>query len=259
MTTGRAEQPDEAKARQLYERLRRLIEEGEWPHDHSVPSQNELVDEYGMSVRTVRDAVIWLAEIGRVRKSHGKRTRVYMPAESPHRIVLDQRDPRVSELARVAEGPVAEGPVVAFLPAAGRGPVTTSWREDTYSVPEWDERRLGIEAGTKLLRRTLIVAVDGLPVVSSATLVPAEFVRGTVGWRDAPVGEHALTGVTVTFSRATLHGRIPTLDEAAPLEVVPGVPVFAIYRRCLVGAGFDATPTTPACVLVVAPTDRVHL
>lgn len=255
MNTEESGRPQEAKARQLCDTLRSLIEEGEWPDGHEVPSQADLVAQYGMSTRTVRDAVIWLAEIGRVRKSHGKRTRIYMPAESPHRIVLDQREPSAEDLPRVAQDDTL---AVTFVPARRKGPVHRNWDEDTFTVPAWDALRLGLDTGTKLLRRTLTVSVGGEPVLTSASLVPVDLVD-PVAWHDVPVGELALAGVSATFDRPEVHCRIPTLAESWPLNMVSGVPVLAIYRRCRLVADHTPAPPVSGCVLVVARADRVHL
>src|SRR5262250_1277215 len=79
-------QRKEIKVRWLYERLRTLIESERWPDGYLIPSQAALAEQYGISVRTARDAVTLLVEDGLALRSQGRRTRVYQP-EPPHQIV----------------------------------------------------------------------------------------------------------------------------------------------------------------------------
>jgi hypothetical protein len=181
---------------------------------------------------------------------------VTMPASPPpHRIVVDQRELSRGELVRVADEPA-----ISFVQGPGPGKRTERWSPDgfIFTVPEWDSRLLGMEAGTKLVRNTRTVCVGDEPVLTSAALVLPELLGGAVRWREEPIGELALAGVSVTFSRAEVYIRIPTLLESEPLGIEGCVPVCVIYRRCQVTPNAGGPPV-PACVLVIARGDRVHL
>lgn len=248
-----------AKVRWLHERLRTLIESERWPDGYLIPSQATLAEQYGMSVRTARDAVTLLVEDGLALRSQGKRTRVYQP-EPPHQIVIQQRlDPN----GRLAE---PSRQVVSFLQGLDTGPIRRHWDVDTVRMTGRDGRRLGLEAGATVLRRSLIVSIGGEPVLASNSFLPAAVtpvtgitaVTGDAGaWREAEIGDLALRGLPVTPGAVTVHSRSPTLAEAKALAIARGIPVFVFSRPYRVSLDADQTRSRPAGVLVVARSDRV--
>jgi len=282
--------PKRGKARWLYEQLLGRIESGMWPDGHELPSEDDMefqpmsawLDGYRppfeeepigyedgrpryMSKRMARDPVILLEAIGRVIKRQGKGSFVSMPGMEPHRLAVDLRKPSSTQLRRVAEPNEAEPRrAVELIPAPG-STVDPRWHEGEgeYIVPAWDSERLGMDAGTRLRAYTLILLIGGEPILASTSLVPSDLLTGAVKWQEKSEGELALTGVSVTFSCPTLHGRFPTLNESKALKpkalkTLEGIPAFAIYRQCRVTPlGVSAVPRR-ACVLVVARTDRVH-
>jgi GntR family transcriptional regulator len=243
-----------AKVRWLYERLRTLIESEQWPDGYLIPSQAVLAEQYGMSVRTARDAVTLLVEDGLALRNQGKRTRVYQP-DPPHQIAVHQRlDPK----GRVAEPGLR---VVSFLQGLETGPIRRHWDVDTVRMTGRDGRRLGVEAGTTVLRRALIVSIGGAPVLASNSFVPADVAAAAGdagGWRDAEVGDLALSGLPVKSGTVSVHSRSPTLAEAKALAIARGIPVFVFSRPYRVFPGADSTRSRPAGVLVVARSDRVY-
>lgn len=306
--------PKRGKARWLYETLLRQIEHGAWPHGYRLPSEDDLEFKhprewlYGLppseapsekkpneeprsyfSRTTIRNALTALAEIGRVITYPGKYSIAYMPGMEPHRLVVDLPRRSSTELAMVAE----PRPAIEFIPATGSA-VSVQWHEGEgeYEVPEWDSQRLGIDTGTKLRTYTLTLLIGGVLTLISASFVPSDLLSGTVTWEQKPVGELALTGISAAFSRPTMHGRVPTLDEAKPLkspkppkprprrrtrpgvpvldesnplklpeslEPLRGIPVFAVYRQCLVTPLAVRAIQRRACVVVTVRTDLVHL
>ena len=255
MTREEPEPPEEDKAKWLFRMWRTKIETGEWRDGDRLPSQADLMTQYNQKKRPVRDALIELAHIGRVHTSQGRPARVYMPAKEPHRLVVDLSDPSAGGLELVAEG----APACSFIAARELGEVDERWTDDRFTVPEWDALRLGLDAGTRLSRRILLVSVGGEPVLTCASLVPPDLKSAHVTWWDAPIGELALTGCSTVFDRAALHARVPTLEESERLRTVSGVPVHAVYRRCQVTPLVVSAPPKAACVLIVARADRVHL
>jgi GntR family transcriptional regulator len=259
VTSDEAPQARGEKARWLYRKLRRAIELGEYPHDHLLPSEAELTERYGWSQPTVRAPLIQLEAIGRVIKQQGAESAAYMPSKEPHRLDVDLREPSPMPLARVAESEdAAANPAIRFIPAP-ESQVEKRWDEGEFIVPTWDSKRLGIDTGTKLRTYRLILSIGGEPVLTSTSLVPSDLLGGAVTWREKPVGELALTGALAAFSKATIHCRVPTLDESEALDSVHGTPAFAIYRKCQVTPVGAPVPPSPGCVLVVARADRVHL
>lgn len=259
MTSDEAPQVWGEQTRWLYKELRRRIEVGAYPHGQLLPSEAELKRLYNWSQPTVRAPLTRLEAIGRVIKQQGTKSVAYMPSKEPHRLVVDLREPSPMPLARVAESEdPAANPAIMFIPASG-APVKKQWDEGEFIVPGWDSKRLGIGTGTKLSTYRLTMSIGSEPVLTSTSLVLPELLSGPVTWHERAIGELALTGASVVFSKATLHSRVPTLDEVEALKAVDGIPAFAIYRQCQVTPVGAPVPPSPGCVLVVARADRVHL
>ena len=242
----------EGKFGWLYQQLRREIESGYLRHGQALPSQAELVRRFLISIGTVRDVVGRLAEIGRVIKSQGRRTTVYMP-EPRHRIVVERR------LATIATAPLVAEPDSPFLSVMPAGDAGYQWIEDTFTVPVWEAEKLGFEAGIAVRRRVLIVSIGDDAVLTSSSFLPMGVAGQAGGWRSTLVGDLAVTGLAAIYAATHVHVRIPTLAEAGLLGIVAGIPVFAFYRRCTVFHACDPAVALPACVLVVARGDHVFL
>jgi DNA-binding GntR family transcriptional regulator len=248
--------PRRDKARWVYTKLLRSIELGDWPDGYSLPSEVELQKLGGLSRITVRDPFNQLVAIGRVIKRHGRLSRAYMPSKEPHRLVADFQAPSPTPLSGVVE--TEPHPAVELIPASG-STIEMRWREGEYQVPGWDSERLGIDTGTKLRTYRQTLLIGGEPILISTSLVPSDLLGGAVTWHEKPIGELALAGASVTFNNATLHSRVPTLDESEALDPVPGIPAFALYRQFQVTSVGAPAPPRAGCVLVVARADRVHL
>ena len=71
-----------AKFESIYKDLKQKIENGEYPYQELLPSENTMVDIYSSSRNTIRRAVLELAEQGYVQSLHGKGVRViYQPVD----------------------------------------------------------------------------------------------------------------------------------------------------------------------------------
>jgi DNA-binding GntR family transcriptional regulator len=252
--------PPRGRARWLYTKLLRLIELGKWPDGYPLPSEMELNNLYDLSRTTTRDPYTRLEAIGRVIKRHGMRSVAYMPSKEPHRLVVDFREPSPMPspmpLSKVAEP--EPHPAIELIPTS-ESEIEKRWHEDEFIVPAWDSMRLGIDTGTKLRTYRLTLLIGGEPILISTSLVPNDLLGGAVTWQEKPIGELALAGASATYNKATLHSRVPTLDESEALDPVPGIPAFAIYRQCRVTPADAPVPSSPGCVLVVTRADRVHL
>jgi GntR family transcriptional regulator len=247
------------KVRWLHERLRTLIESEQWPDGYQVPSQAVLAEQYGMSMRTVRDAVTLLVEDGLAIRNQGMRTRVYQP-EPPHQIVVHQR---LESNSRVTD---PNRRVVSFLQGLGTGPLWRFWDVGTVRMTGRDGRRLGLEACATVLRRALTVSIGGQPVLASNSFLSIDLTnaaavtgvaRDAGSWQEAEIGDLALSGLPVTSGPVTVYSRAPTFAEAKALAIVRGIPVFVFSRPYWVFPGADVTRSRPAGVLVVARSDRV--
>lgn len=81
---------------QLYEILKRQIETGEIAYGEKLPSESEMMQDYGIGRLTVRGALSQLVNMGYLEKMHGKGTFCrYTPAPKPRRsidVLLDIED-----------------------------------------------------------------------------------------------------------------------------------------------------------------------
>jgi DNA-binding GntR family transcriptional regulator len=241
------------KEQVLHERLRELIESGEWPDGHLLPSEAELVNQYGMMSRiSVRNAVMRLADAGLVLVSQGRCTRVYQP-EPLHQIIVYQRTDPASGPARVAE-PGQQ--VVSFLQGLNTAPMRRHWDVDSV-VPGRYGRRLGLEPHAIMLRRTLVMSNDIEPVLMASSFLPINAAGETAGWLDGLIGDLAVFGLPATAGHVTMDYRAPMIAEAKALAIPRGIPVFVLSRPYQVLPGADPSQSMPAGVLVVARSDRV--
>lgn len=60
----------------VYRQMLDSIRAGEWPVGSSIPSERTLIDRFGVSRISIREAVSMLRGLGVVDVSHGRRTRV---------------------------------------------------------------------------------------------------------------------------------------------------------------------------------------
>jgi len=260
--------PDRDKARWVYEKLRRRIELGVWPHGYPLPSEKDLrfkppsvwlnghlppseagpkaseeapqeepqpsdeKPEY-MSQTTARAAVIKLEAIGRAFKHHGKLTEAYMPSMAPHWLVVDLPKPWPMKLAAVAEPETH--PAIALIPAKG-SKINTRWRqgENEYEGPEWDSKRLGIDTGTKLRTNTMTLVIDDEPVLTSISFVPSDLLSGPVTWQQKPpVGKPALDVGELALAGVSLAFDSPSMHARIPTfdesEPLEPVPGIPVY------------------------------
>jgi DNA-binding GntR family transcriptional regulator len=231
-------------ARWLYTNLLTLIEHGAWPDGHSLPSEQTLGALYNLSRTTVRDPIIRMEAIGRVIKHRGKQLVAYMPSKEPHRLVVDLGKP--SRIPPSTAGEPEPESAVELITTQG-SQIEKRWHVGEYTVPEWDSQRLGIDTGTKLATCRLTLLIDGEPTLIATSLVPNDLPDGAMTWHEAPIGALALPGLSATYSKPTLHGRVPTLDESEALDTISGTPVIAIYRQCQVTTTDTPTPPRSAC------------
>jgi GntR family transcriptional regulator len=105
MTQRGGRQP--AKYRQVAADLRTRIERGEWAVDTQIPTQQELSDQYGVSLGTVDKALGVLRDLGIVETIQGMGTFVRKPPEVDHaseyEAVMSRMDELAEEVRRLRE------------------------------------------------------------------------------------------------------------------------------------------------------------
>ncbi|MET7990010.1 GntR family transcriptional regulator [Amycolatopsis sp. NPDC005232] len=235
--------------RQVAADLREKITAGQYAPGEQLPSERELVDAYGVSRPTVREAVNMLRSEGLVTSEHGRGVFVRPPASI-------QRIGR-SRLSREAR----ERNSGAFLAdAAARGFTPSSSVKIRFE--QADARaaaHLAIDEGTEITVRDRVMRADGLVVQLAVSRLPRQFTRGTAieevdtgsGGAYARLEE---AGHTLGSFVEHVGARMPTPDEASLLQLADGVPVITVTR---VAYGTDGTPLEMNDMVLAA--DRYEL
>ncbi|MEU4247297.1 GntR family transcriptional regulator [Amycolatopsis sp. NPDC026612] len=220
--------------RQVAADLREKIVSGEFAPGARLPSEHDLVETYGVSRPTVREAVDVLRGEGLVTSEHGRGVFVRPPASiqriARSRLSREAREPNRGALLAdaAARGFTPSGNVkLRFEPADGRA-----------------AGLLAVEIGTELTVRDRVMRADGLVAQLAVSRLPRELTRGTAI-------EEVDTGEGGTYARLEEAGhaigsfaehvgaRMPAPDETASFQLPTGVPVITITR---VAYGTDRRP-----------------
>jgi len=230
----------------LARQLRELIRTGEWQPGYLVPSQKELSEEHDVSEVTARNAVKILKNEGLVTGGQGRQW-VVADRTPVHGLVFDP-----NPTSRLSE------PRAPFRRAGETGTARRRWTVDVVVVPGSVAIEFGLEPESGIVERAMLLTVDDEPVLTSTSYLPADLAGHDDGeWRDADVGQLALTGHDVEALPPRGWPRMPTPEERETLRVDPeGVPVTVVHYpyRVLTDAG-----TVRAGVTVTARGDRVFL
>lgn len=230
--------------------LRRRIRASELSPGERMPSERELVEHYGASRVTVRQAVALLRAEGLVMAEHGKGLYV----RDHDRIQRLSRN----RLRRVERTDGPGGTFSSDLAAAG---MTPRVEVDIRTEPA-DERTaslLAVEPGASVLVRDRRMYADDQPVQLAVSRLPAAVTAGTrIEQRDTgPGGIYARleeAGHPLGHFVETVAARMPTPEEASGLQLTEGTPVLAVSRTAYTT---DGSPVETNDILMAA--DRYEL
>ena len=185
--------------------VQQRIEDGTYPPGAPIPSEAQLMAEFGTSRPTVVRALTYLQQAGWVEAQQGKgrfvRSRPGSPARPApeHATDLLGRD-EVAGVTVLTAGPVA--------------------------LPARPASALGLAPGSPVIgRQRLVVADEVGPVELGWAYVPVELATGTGIGEPAPLGEGLLEhlsrrkGVEFDHAIERVSGRLPTADEARLLQI----------------------------------------
>jgi len=227
--------------------LRARILSGELKDGDELPSEAELVEEFGVSKVTARGAVEILAGEALVNKRQG-RPSVVTYRDPVHRLLLvpgGMLDQRTKESPAIfTQDPRA---------TAGR----RVCHERPVGVPERFAGLLGLEPGRVMMERTIRLEVDDETVLTSISYVPIELAEGDgLEWCDVEVGQLALVGYPMTVEPGRVQARPPSPTEREALGMHRGPSLTILGNRYQVQVG--ERPVS-AGVIVLARGDRVFL
>ncbi|WP_409186743.1 GntR family transcriptional regulator [Amycolatopsis sp. VS8301801F10] len=235
--------------RQVAADLREKITAGRYSPGDQLPSEREMVETYGVSRPTIRDAVDMLRAEGLVTSEHGRGVFVRPPASI-------QRIAR-SRLSREAR---AKNRGAFLADAATRGFTPSSSVKIRFEEADARAaRHLAIDEGAEVTVRDRVMRADGLVVQLAVSRLPRELTRGTAieDVNTGPGGAYARledAGHRLGSFVEHVGARMPTPDEASLLQLAEGVPVVTVTR---VAYGEDGTPLEMNDMILAA--DRYEL
>ncbi|WP_406103998.1 GntR family transcriptional regulator [Streptomyces sp. NBC_01003] len=223
----------------LAQTLQGRIEDGTYPPGSLVPSENQLVQAFGMSRPTVVRALELLKRDGWLESRQGFGTIVRGRPE-----VIERKSQRGRETLERAEST-----------AAGR-----LIEVDQVPVPPRVASLLGVPKRTEVLVRRLLVEEDGEAVELTSSYFPAGLVEGTSLADLAPLPEghraHLEARKKIRFDHVTerVSARLPSREEAELLRLPEGEPVLSVLV-----VACDVSGQALQVTDVLLPADRQEL
>ncbi|WP_405955582.1 GntR family transcriptional regulator [Streptomyces phaeochromogenes] len=229
MTSARPSTP-QPPSRRIAEELRRQIESGEWRPGDKLPSERALAETYGAARNTAREAIRILAEQGLVTAKHGSGVFVREPQRlfrfGSDRYSLKNRETGLTpfRLEAKRQGKVARIEVPSI--AREKPPADVAER---LKVPTDEE---------SVVHRENHYFADDEPVQIVSTYLRWDEAQGTLlmqakTGKDGIYGRLEELGHVMTRVRDEISARMPTPEEAAILELLPGVPVLEVLHTSL--------------------------
>lgn len=235
--------------RQVAADLREKITAGAYAPGEQLPSERDLVDSYGVSRPTIREAVNLLRSEGLVTAEHGRGVFVRPPA-SIQRVART----RLSREARERN----RGAFLADAAARGFTP-STSVKIRFEQADARAAAHLAVDEGTEVTVRDRVMRADGLVVQLAVSRLPRQLTRDTAIEQvdTGPGGAYARleeAGHRIGSFAEHVGARMPTPDEASLMQLAVGVPVITVTR---VAFGEDGTPLEMNDMVMAA--DRYEL
>ncbi len=217
---------DRAVYRQIADHLRAAIGRERLGPGDQLPSEAQLMAHYGVARMTARNALRLLQNEGLITAEHGRG--VYVRARPPVRRLASDR---------FAQRHRKEGKAAFTVEAeqAGAHPDVDMIKVTTGKPPADVAGLLRLAAGSKTVIRSRRYLLDGRPVETAVSYIPADLAEGTpiAEPNPGPGGIYARleeSGHVLERFTEEVSARMPTPDEARALALPPGVPVFRLVR-----------------------------
>ncbi|AGI88900.1 GntR-family regulatory protein [Streptomyces albidoflavus] len=220
-----------ATARDIAAELRERIKSGALAPGKRLPGEPALVQEYGVAKETARRALTMLVTEGLAvrRKGSGTYVREFQPIK------------RVANRRLAPEG-WGSGRSIWSADLNTRPMGVTKLRVDVESAPDNIALALNLTDGARTLVRDRVYVVEGEPVQSATSYLPADLVRGSAIEQEdtGPGGVYArleeLGAKPVRFVEE-VRARMPAPDEVERLHIAEGTPVVEIFRTAFTDEG----------------------
>jgi DNA-binding GntR family transcriptional regulator len=228
------------KYAQLVQTLQRRIESGTYPPGALLPSENQLIQEFGVSRPTVVAALRVLREQGWIESQQGKGRFV---RGRPAMASIEQTRPGQAYLIRPETDSTGEIIEVGAVAAPNRVAVL-----------------LDVQPKSKVFARRRLIVREGKPTELVSLWLPLELSEGTDLTSGEPLRqglrEHlqARKGVRFDHIVEQITARMPTTAEAKQLGMPKNTPFLAVF-----GSVREASGRPLAVVEVLLPADRHEL
>jgi GntR family transcriptional regulator len=213
--------------KQVADALRVAIRRGELTDGAPLGSETELMQRYGVSRNSVRNAVALLRVEGLVVTEHGRGT--FVRAQRPLRRLSSSRYSKAKRQARRA-------PLQAEAGEQGIQSEQQLLGVEVVDPPTEVIDRLGLLAGEQVLVRRHLLSLGGEPAQLADSYFPLSIAQGTRIERPEKLqgGVHAeleqQLGYELDRFVEELTFRMPTPEEARQLRMGAGVPVVRLLR-----------------------------
>ncbi|HXP19672.1 MAG TPA: GntR family transcriptional regulator [Streptosporangiaceae bacterium] len=229
-----------AKYAQVVTEIKRRIERGDYPPGTLLPSEHQLVRDFGVSRPTIVKSLSVLRQDGWIDTQQGRGSFVRgVPA-----LAHAERTRPAQDVLELPETELAGDLVQAGVKAAP--PVVVSL--------------LGLKPGAKAFLRQRLLSHDGEPVELASLWLPLELASGTdlasPELLNESIRTHLRARKKIRLDHATerITARHPTAEESALLQVAADTPVLGVTVT-----SYDATKTPIHVVDLVLPGVRHEL
>jgi len=198
---------------QVKEFISRKIQDGTWPAGHRLPSEHELVAQFGVARMTVNRALRELVEQGRIRRVAGVGS--FVAEDKPQSTLL--------QIANIASEIRARGHDYGFqLVASERIAASTD-------VAAW----LDLRAGESVFHTVCLHLEDGVPVQLEDRYVNPRVVPDFLDQDLAamPPSEYLVRHVPFDQIEHLVDAVLPTVEQALRLSMPAAEPCLLLTRR----------------------------
>ena len=217
---------DRAVYKQIADHLRTAIGRERLQAGDQLPSEAQLMAHYGVARMTARNALRLLQAEGLITAEHGRG--VYVRPRPPVRRLASDR---------FAQRHRKEGKAAFLIESeqAAATPTVDMIKVSEAPPPVEVAERLKVPDGEPVVVRSRRYSLDGRPVETAVSYIPADLARGTPisDPNPGPGGIYArLEEQGHTLGRFTedVAASMPSPEEARLLSLPPGVPVFRLVR-----------------------------
>ena len=226
LTSGVDPTSDRPVYKQIADHMRTAIARGRLREGDQLPSEARMMDHYGVARMTIRSALRLLQDEGLVTAEHGRGS--YVRSRPPVRRLASDR---FAQRHR-KEGKAA---FVAEAAQAGATPSVDMIRVSEGRPSAEVADRLRINDDARVVIRSRRYSLDGKPVETAVSYIPADLAKGTpiTDPNPGPGGIYARLeeqGHTLERFTEDVTARMPTPEETRLLNLPPGVPVFRLVR-----------------------------